>query len=144
MIPFRLVAANDRRQRPSHKELSQKLALARQALEENRFRPADPMKLAANYRDLDLYDTRSQTEALSRALAEVTADCYAGSYPPQRSYEPATQDQELYAFWWQSDHFRERMYIKFSLCVREKRPILYLFSIHKSVVGLTEESQWIV
>jgi hypothetical protein len=49
-----------RRQRPSHKELSRKLTLARQALEEKRFAPANPKKLAANYRDLDLYDTLSQ------------------------------------------------------------------------------------
>jgi hypothetical protein len=131
MIPSSSVAANVRRQRPSHKELSKKLALARQALKENRFSPASPMKLAANYRELDLYDALSQIEALGAALAEVTPDCYAGAYPPQRSYEETTRDQELYPFCWRSDHFRERMYIKFLLRAQENRPFLYLFSIHR-------------
>jgi hypothetical protein len=41
--------------------------------------------------------------------------CYAGTRPPQRSYEPEILRLELWAYSWHSPRFRKRMYLKFAL-----------------------------
>lgn len=70
---------------------------------------------------LDLNSTEELWELLPKLLDEIKnarpEKCYAGTKPPQRSYqdEPAIKDEELWAFSWHSSHFAKRMYLKFVL-----------------------------
>jgi hypothetical protein len=59
--------------RPSHKELTNKIIAARRILVEKGFYPAEPTKLAVDFRALDLYSTEEQMEALHAALDEIKA-----------------------------------------------------------------------
>lgn len=49
-------------------------------------------------------------------------NCYAGTRPPQRSYEAddAIKKKELWAFAWQSRQMGQRMYLKFVLTKNQR------------------------
>jgi hypothetical protein len=114
--------------RPAHKELSGKIERARTIFRSHGYTSAEPAKLMANFIDLDLFLQEEQIQAVEAALMEVAPEHYAGAYPPLKSYEPATQKKELFAFCWESQYFRKTMYLKF--CLGETR--LYIFSLHQS------------
>lgn len=42
-------------------------------------------------------------------------ECYVGTRPPQRSYEPEILKLELWAYSWHSPRLGKRMYLKFAL-----------------------------
>lgn len=100
--------------RPSHKELTGKLRKARELLAS----PSDgyiaaDLKLASNFYSLDLFSREDQDEALRAAFSEVTAQHYSGKRPPERAFECAVKDEEIFTFIWQSVFFRKKMYLKF-------------------------------
>ncbi|MGH9582755.1 MAG: hypothetical protein ACRD4O_07465 [Bryobacteraceae bacterium] len=118
--------------RPSYKELNKKINAARQALENNGFLPADYQKLAANFRDLNLFTSEEQHQALRAALHEATPDDYDGGRPPVKSYEPATLGRDLFAFAWESEYFEQCMYLKYCLVAGpDEENTLYVFSLHE-------------
>ena len=100
--------------------------------------PANVSKLAADFSEieakLDLNATAPEDhkQLLLAALDEITAGDYAGTHPPQKSYEPATKNLELFAFCWQSNYFSEKMYFKFCLAGVDKDRRAFIFSIHPS------------
>lgn len=94
-----------RLERPSDKELAKKLRNASALLGSRRWAPANPAKLMANFYELDLFSADDQSAALTTALGEVKPGDYRGSRPPQRSYEPVSRDDEMFAFEWESQHF---------------------------------------
>ncbi len=53
---------------------------------------------------------------------------YAGTRPPQKSYEKAIAGKELFAFCWDSKKIGQKMYIKFAL--KDNR--YYYLSLHIS------------
>jgi hypothetical protein len=62
--------------RPSHRELLRKIKVSRALLEAGRWAAADPVKLAANLVELDLYLRKDQQAALLRATDEITPEDY--------------------------------------------------------------------
>ena len=73
--------------RPSHAETLGKILKARQKVAAEDWLAADIAKLLPEFHDLDCWALDEQTEALGAALGEVGPEHYAGSRPPQKSYE---------------------------------------------------------
>lgn len=121
MIPGRWV-------RPTRKELNTKLAMARAAVAEGNWSPANLQKQASEFRDFGLFTCEEQTLALSRCLDEITPADYAGQRPPDKSYEAAMKDRELFAFVWESKRFGCKTYLKFAIV----RDTVYIVSLHKA------------
>ena len=112
--------------RPSHKEISRKLTLAKEAVSENRISILNPVSVATDTLELGL-NLRNISNILSDLLEEIEPDDYAGQYPPQRSYEDEIKDCELLAFRWLSKRLGCRVYFKFTL----KETRLWLVSLHE-------------
>jgi hypothetical protein len=112
--------------RPSHKEISRKLTLAKEAVSENRISILNPVSVATDTLELGL-NLRNISNILSDLLEEIEPDDYAGQYPPQRSYEDEIKDCELLAFRWLSKKLGCRVYFKFTL--KETRS--WLVSLHE-------------
>ena len=112
--------------RPSHKEISRKLTLAKEAVSENRISILNPVSVATDTLELGL-NLRNISNILSDLLEEIELDDYAGQYPPQRSYEDEIKDCELLAFRWLSKKLGCRVYLKFTL----KGTRLWLVSFHE-------------
>lgn len=119
--------------RPSHKEISRKLTLAKEAVSENRISILNPVSVATDTLELGL-NLRNISNILSDLLEEIEPDDYAGQYPSQRSYEDEIKDCELLAFRWLSKKLGCRVYFKFTL----KETRLWLVSLHgdrKEIAG---------
>jgi hypothetical protein len=112
--------------RPSHKEISRKLKLSKEAVSENRISILNPVSVAADTLELGL-NLRNISNILSDLLEEIEPNDYAGQYPPQRSYEDEIKDCELLAFRWLSKKLGCRVYLKFTL----KETRLWLVSLHE-------------
>ena len=113
--------------RPSHKEISRKLKLAKEAVSENRISILNPVGVSADTLELGL-NLRTILNILSDLLEEIEPNDYAGQYPPQRSYEPEIKDCELLAFQWLSKKLGCRVYLKFTI----KGDQLWLVSLHQA------------
>lgn len=106
--------------RPSHKELSNKLRQAKEAL------TADLVLVVSEHKHFqpDMQECRSATtkahyrrilQFLEEIAADGGADCYVGRYPPYKCYEKNFENDELYAFAWDSKRMKKRMYLKFGI-----------------------------
>jgi hypothetical protein len=93
--------------RPSHKEISRKLTLAKEAVSENRISILNPVSVATDTLELGL-NLRNISNILSDLLEEI---------------EPC----ELLAFRWLSKKLGCRVYFKFTL----KETRLWLVSLHE-------------
>jgi hypothetical protein len=125
--------------RPSDKELSAKSWKRRKCLfERDKWLPTVPAKLNADFAEIeetlgiDATLKADHKKLLSVALDEITVEDYAGARPPQKSYEPATRNVDMFAFSWQSAFFGVLMYFKFCLVGVEKNRVTYIFSLHPS------------
>ena len=118
--------------RPSHKEISRKLTLAKEAVSENRISILNPVSVATDTLELGL-NLRNISNILSDLLEEIEPDDYAGQYPPQRSYEDEIKHCELLAFRWLSKKLGCRVYFKFTL----KETRLWLVSLHEDRKEIT-------
>jgi hypothetical protein len=75
------------------------------------------------------YSIEEELESvLSELLGNSTPTLYVGTKPPQKSYERAVKDLELFAFEVASAHFRHPIYFKFTI----KTGMLWLVSLHLS------------
>jgi hypothetical protein len=118
--------------RPSDGELDRKIKAAKAAL---KIQPG----LFANFNkvvgELDALNIESPTqiwELIGELLEEILPQDYAGTRPPQHSYEKAIAGKELFAFCWASKKLGQKMYIEFAL----KDDKYYYLSLHKSKVPL--------
>ena len=118
-------------ERPSHKELTGKIELARRLVKEKRWVPASEVKLRPNFEELDLYLPEEQENALANVREELKPEYYAGSRPPQRSREESVRGKELFAFAWMSRFFGKRIYFKFTFKGTGNVKDLYVLSIHE-------------
>ncbi len=113
--------------RPTPKELLNKLHKAREAVQNKRLFLIDQDTIAEHATeleydiDLDLYDV------LEELLSQASMEDYAGSRPPQKSYKDVIRDLELYPFVVHSSRFRCRVYFKFTISLDG----LWLISLHK-------------
>ncbi len=107
--------------RPSHKELNKKFLQAKGSLYilNQHIIAADALNLG--YLIEEIY------EVLIEILTELKPDYYAGSYPPQRSYETEIKESELFVFRWTSGRFGCDTYFKFAL----KQGHLWIVSLHE-------------
>lgn len=119
--------------RPSEKELTKKLWDARDLIRSgSSYFAADAARLLGFFTELSLFSAEDQADAVKAAFDEVKASDYKGSRPPERSFESATKDEELFVFVWDSEYFGERMYLKFCLIMKDKKAeTLFLHSLHK-------------
>jgi hypothetical protein len=117
--------------RPSHAETLGKILKARQKVAADDWLAADLAKLLPEFHDLDCWTLDEQTEALGTALGEVGPEHYAGSRPPQKSYERICKGAELFAFAWESAHFGRRMYLKICFV----KDTVYIVSFHPAKFG---------
>ncbi len=116
--------------RPTVREVDKRLIAARDALEVGDVIFANPAKAVGEIYELGLGDSSELRELILGLIDEIAWDDYTGTRPPQRSYESAITDCELWAFAWESERLRKPMYLKFAL----KNGLFYLVSIHKGVV----------
>lgn len=104
--------------RPSDREICGKVADALAALRADRLQLGPQKHISADLDDLGI-DTADLLGLLIILLEEIQnagpIRCYAGTRPPQRSYEREILRLELWAYSWHSPRFRKRMYLKFAL-----------------------------
>ena len=112
--------------RPSHKELNNKIFQAKDAISKDLVSIIDPIVVAADAVTLG-YLVEDINEVLSELLDELKPDYYAGSYPPQRSYEQSIKGSELFAFCWISQRFGCNTYFKFAFAQGR----LWIISLHE-------------
>jgi hypothetical protein len=105
--------------RPSPREICKKLADALEALEGRRFMIGLTKHLIGDLEELGLDSADDLPGLLIELLKEIRGanpiQCYAGTKPPQRSYEDEIRKPELWAYSWNSSRFGKQMYLKFAL-----------------------------
>ena len=121
--------------RPSYKELFGKLREAKSAVAKGKIALLEQDVIAADAIDLEYVIDKELLYVLKELLNATTPKNYAGTRPPQKSYEQEIDGLELFAFIVYSRRFRCRVYYKFAL-VKE---VLWLVSLHQDR-PLKEES----
>jgi hypothetical protein len=111
--------------RPSNKELFNKIRDATEVVKSDSIAIIDPAALAADAIELG-YRIKNLKTILLVVLDEIDIDNYAGSRPPQKSYKPEIKGLELFAFRWKSKNFGRIVYFKF--CINHAT--FYLVSLH--------------
>ncbi len=117
--------------RPTHKELSRKLNVAKNRLKDGEWQPAFGYESYGSFmkdcEELNLPTAPEQAEALQQVLEEVTPDHYIGPHPPLMGSRGEIVDKELFAFVLESKFLRETVYLKFAVDKEQ----LYIVSFHK-------------
>jgi len=121
-------------QRPSHKELFQKIKIAKKAVNEGRVFLLDDQEESIISDAFELgYEVENELLAiLSDLLAQTKPEDYAGDRPPQKSYEKEIEGFELFAFRVNSNLLDCKVYYKFSIQDND----LWLVSLHKDRKGI--------
>lgn len=122
--------------RPSHKELTRKIAQAKKAVLHGCIKFVDPTIIASEALELG-YLVKDITNILPEILDEIEPKNYAGTRPPQRSYENKIRDFDLFAFGWKSKYFGCELYLKFTL----KEKVLWLVSLHPDRKGRSDKDE---
>ena len=100
---------------------------ARQAIRDGRVALLNALSIAADAIELDYSLELELNAVITGLLDEATPAHYAGSRPPQRSYEQDIQGLELFAFTVESSRFKCRVYFKFAF----QGDIFWLVSLHQ-------------
>lgn len=110
--------------RPSEREKRKKVSDALQSIRSghHQFGPAKHQSMSWDF--LEVVNTQEFWGAIEQLLEELLNNdphtCYAGSYPPQKSYEsPPLKNEELWAYSWTSSLLGKNIYLKFIL---KRRP----------------------
>jgi len=112
--------------RPSYRELAGKLREAKGAALNGCLQFVEPAPIYADLLEIDVV-IDDLAEIVPQALEEIKPADYAGTRPPQQSYEAAILKCELFAFVWSSGTFGCTMYLKFAV----KERCLWIVSLHK-------------
>jgi hypothetical protein len=112
--------------RPSHKELYGKIREAKKAVSEGRILIVEQEAVAADALELEYLIETELLGVLQELLEETSPGHYAGTRPPQRSYEREIEGLELFAFVVESNRFKCRVYYKFALA----EEFFWLVSLH--------------
>jgi len=113
--------------RPTHRELSNKIKQAIKAVENGNILLLNMVSLVSDADELGYVIEDDITTLLIELLKNSNPDNYAGSRPPQRSYQQNIQGAELFAFVVGETTLKKSVYFKFSI-VEE---MLYLISLHR-------------
>jgi hypothetical protein len=114
--------------RPSDGELDKKIKAAKAALRAQSGVYANLNKVVGELYELEIESPSQIWKLILELLDEICPKDYIGARPPQRSYEKTIENQELFAFCWNSRKLGKKMYIKFAL--KENR--YYYVSLHRS------------
>ncbi len=113
--------------RPSKKELFNKIREAKAAIAGDRIQIVEAEVIAADAIELG-YDIESDLkEILQHLLETLSPEDYRGSRPPDRSYERKIQGLDLFAFVVGISCFDYPVYIKFALT----QDTFWLVSLHR-------------
>jgi hypothetical protein len=115
--------------RPTYSEIQRKIKQAGEAIARGEFRVLKPSIVA-----LDSFELGIQIEGIDSVLIELLDEIkpgnYAGTYPPQRSYEDGILQRELFAFRWMSKRLGCMTYLKFAF----EGSHLWIVSLHSDRV----------
>ena len=114
-------------ERPSHKELSNKLRQARIAVSKGLIILLNQDIIAADAIELKYTIKTELVPILQELLDYTTPGHYAGSRPPQKSYQREIEGLDLFPFVADCSRLKCRVYYKFALF--EGR--LWLVSLHQ-------------
>jgi hypothetical protein len=114
--------------RPSGRELDKRLEEAKACLKDRKGLFANPAKAVGELYHLAVNDAGEIWKLIYELLEEIDPSDYAGTRPPQKSYEKAINNRELFAFTWKSPKMGKEMYIKFAL----REGLYYYVSLHES------------
>jgi hypothetical protein len=123
--------------RPTAHEVYKRIREAMEALSGQQGFFANPGKAVGELYELGIEDTRELWSLILELLKEIDSKDYAGCKPPQKSYEEAIENQELFAFSWLSEKLGMKMYIKFAL----KKGRYYHVSLHPCRLTLPKENK---
>ena len=112
--------------RPSYSEIQRKLKQAQEAIFNNSFFILKPSVVAIEALELGILFA-DINPILIDLFSEIKPANYAGTYPPQRSYEDEIFQSELFAFRWKSNKLGCMAYLKFAF----KKDRLWLISLHQ-------------
>jgi hypothetical protein len=115
--------------RPTYSEIQGKIKQAKEAIGRGEFRVLKPSIVALDAFELGI-QIEEMTSVLIELLDEIKPGNYAGTYPPQRSYEDGIFQRELLAFQWLSKRLGCMTYIKFAF----EGSHLWLVSLHSDRV----------
>jgi hypothetical protein len=111
--------------RPFYSEIQGKIRQAREAILKKYFSLLKPLVIALDAIELGI-QVGGINPVLVELLDEVKPGSYAGTYPPQRSYEDKIFQSELFAFRWMSKRLGCMVYFKFAF----KANHLWVISLH--------------
>jgi hypothetical protein len=114
-------------ERPSRKELTKKLAVARKHLQNEDWQALSYDVLREDCEELGLCSQSEVYQALLSALEEVTVDDYIGSRPPKKGSRGCILNRELFEFCRHFEPLKRRIYFKFA--VDEDQ--LFIVSFHR-------------
>ena len=113
-------------QRPSKKELFNKIKQGKEIVAQGNIFPVEPDVIAGDAIELG-YQVTNLISILSQLLDEIKIEHYVGARPPRKSYEPIIKNCELFEFKWTCKIFGCDTYLKYCL----KGETFYLVSLHK-------------
>lgn len=117
--------------RPTYKELDNKLTQAKKAVEGGHVNLLNPEVIASDAIELGYSINDEFTESLTAVLRQTTPKQYVGKRPPDLSYQNIIIANALYAFRIASDTFNCQVYLKFTVFDDE----LWVVSFHKNRNG---------
>ena len=113
--------------RPSNREIDNRIEEAKASLQKRTGLFANPAKVIRELDHLQINDSAEVWTLIKELLEEIKPSDYAGTRPPQKSYEKACANRELFAFSWMSEKMGKAMYIKFAL----REGLYYYVSLHE-------------
>lgn len=119
---------------PTHKALTGKIRQALKAVKAGNVVFLEPEIIAADLLELGC-EIREVPEILTELLEKLVPGHYAGTRPPQRSYEEDLWGSELYAFKIESTRLGNVIYVKFAL----QEDCLWVVSIHHDRTAQKQE-----
>ena len=111
--------------RPTYRELNRKIEQDKETVSKKVI-VLDPEVIAIDALELG-YEIKDLESILSELLSSITPKHYAGTYPPQKSYEEDILNQELFAFKVISGRFGCEIYVKYVL----EEDSFWLVSLHQ-------------
>ncbi len=114
--------------RPTYKELNNKLTQAKKAAESGLVNLINPKSIASDAAEIGYRIEDEFIESLTSVLESTSPAHYVGKRPPTLSYENTIVTSALYAFRTKLESFNCLVYLKFSLFENE----LWVVSFHKN------------
>jgi len=117
--------------RPSHKELSTRIAQAREAFRKKRVVAVNAGKFASQLVQLGISGQGELLHLLAELLGKIAPSTYVGQRPPTKCTETGFEEREMLAFVVECRVLGLRIYFKFIV----DNDLLGLVSLHETAEG---------